>query len=145
MGKIILILIIIFSISCATFRHNTIPIATKITSLLEEISDLADKSFDKTQRQSFAKSVMLPAIEATEGLRGCLASGECRDLAAHLTKLSQSLLIGINIFASQIPNGTDKDKLIGKLQSAIAFVTDLYNKISHEETPYYSYPEMVIQ
>jgi len=129
-----LLLVILLSSSCATFRHSSIPVAERITTILEEISIAADTAtntglFTREQRQQFAKEVMLPAITATQGLAGCLLSNKCSQLPLYLTTISQCLLKAVNQFASALPDSTVKRAIIEKSNVALVYVNNLYVKV----------------
>ena len=129
-GKVVLILLL--SINCATFRHNAIPVQEQLTELLEGVSRAADVGFSKEARQAFAIQVMIPAIDASLEVNDCLLNNNCKNLASSLTKLSGALLLGINGFSSLLPNGTLKDNLLNRLNSALLFVNNL--RLKKDET-----------
>jgi hypothetical protein len=132
--KKLLVIISLLSISCATFRHNAIPVQEQITALLVAISNDADKAvalniMTKQQRQDFAKQIMLPSIDAASKINDCLLTGKCTGITVTLTSLSNNLLTGINTYIAQLPNSDIKNSLIAKLNSAITFVTNLHTTI----------------
>lgn len=128
MKKLLIVAIALLSFNCATFRHNTVPVQGKLTSLLEEVSSVADKSFNKVDRQAFAKEVMVPAIDASLKVNDCLLNNNCKELLDNTRIIAQSLLIGVTKFAQLVPDIALKQQLIDKLNSAIAFVNNLQVK-----------------
>lgn len=133
--KVVALLIIsLIATNCATFRHNTIPIQEQLTTILEGLSKIADKAFIGAQRQAFAKQVMVPATEAALGINDCLLNNNCKNLADNLTNLSQALLVGVNVFVSLVPQGELRDSLLGRLNSALAFVNNIRAKHEAEDS-----------
>lgn len=129
-ASILLIAILTVSCSINAFIHRSVPIQEQIILRLEEISKLADeavalKIFTRTDRQEFAKQVMVPAINANKSYALCLRDGNCSDLPEQLVALGKAFQVGIDLFVSRMAVSSTTSKLAFALSSALTLVNAL--------------------